>query len=593
MQGLRIAVIDREKCKVEKCNTECIRFCPMVRTRREAIRLDPEGIYIAENICSGCGICIKKCPFEALSIVNLPDELETDHIHRFGPNQFTIYRLPVPRDGAVIGLLGRNGIGKSTVLNIMVGNLTPNLGNYEKPPSHNEIVEWFAGRPLHDYFKALYAGEKRVVYKPQYVDRIPKVVKGKVGEILQEQDERGVLDKIAVDLEIDNIFNRDLSILSGGELQRVAIAATICRDAEIYFIDEPSSHLDIYQRVKAARVIRGLIEDGRNVIAAEHDLAVLDYLSDDIFILYGEPDVYGIVSNVHRVREGINIYINGYIPDENVRFRENPIIFHVKPPTSHETRSRPLVKWTDIEKKYDPFNLEVGAGEIGIGDVIGILGKNGIGKTTFIRILAGVEKPDIGSIIGGDIKVSYKPQYLTGIIHGTVEQVLRRAAGEKYIEPWFSGEVIEPLHVKSLLEKDISILSGGEIQRVAIAECLSREADIYLLDEPSAYLDVEERLAMARAIRRITKMSGVTAFVVEHDIVAQDFISDKLMVFTGKAGIQGQGDNPLSLEEGMNKFLRDMGITFRRDAETKRPRVNKEGSRLDREQKNKGRYYYL
>ena len=590
---MRIAVIDREKCRIDKCTKECIRFCPMVRTRREAIRLDPNGIYVAERICSGCGICVRKCPFEALKIVNLPDELESDHIHRFGPNQFTLYRLPVPRKGTLVGLLGRNGIGKSTVLGILAGTLIPNLGNHEKPPTQEEIVDRFAGSPLHDYFEGLYDGENRVVYKPQYVDRIPVVIKGTVGEVLEARDERGALDEVISDLELDLILDRSLDVLSGGELQRVAIAATVIRDAEVYLLDEPSSHLDIYQRVKAARVIRGLIEDGRDVVATEHDLAVLDYLSDDIFLLYGEPDVYGIVSNVHGVREGINIYINGYIPDENVRFRESPIIFHVKPPTSSTGRSRPLISWTDLVKSFDPFTLRVGAGAIGIGEVIGILGKNGIGKTTFIEVLAGVEEPDSGSVEGGEIKVSYKPQYLSGTIEGTVEEVLRRAAGEKYLEAWFSAEVIEPLHVRSLLERDVSILSGGELQRVAIAECLSREADIYLLDEPSAFLDVEERLAVARAIRRITKMSGVTAFVVEHDIVAQDFISDKLMVFSGEAGIEGRGDDPLRLEEGMNLFLEEMGVTFRRDAETKRPRVNKEDSRLDREQKRTGRYYYV
>jgi ATP-binding cassette subfamily E protein 1 len=400
---------------------------------------------------------------------------------------------------------------------------------------------------------------------------------------------RGLSDQ----LQLNTIWNRSFDVLSGGELQRVAIAAAVLKDAQVYLLDEPSSHLDIYQRIRAARVIRGLVGEGRSVIVAEHDLAVLDYLSDDIFLLYGEPDVYGIVSNVHGVREGINIYINGYIPDENVRFRENPIIFHVKPPTPYSSRSQPLISWTDIEKSYSDFSLRVGAGEIGVGEVIGILGKNGIGKTTFIKILAGVEEPDSGNIIGGDIKVSYKPQYLTDTIKGTVEEVLRRAAGEKYLETWFSAEVIEPLHVKQMLERDVSVLSGGELQRVAIAECLSRQADIYLLDEPSAYLDVEERLAVARAIRRITKMSGVTAFVVEHDIVAQDFISDKIMVFTGKAGIEGQGNDPLKLEDGMNQFLDEMRITFRRDGETKRPRVNKENSRLDKEQKSSGRYYYV
>ncbi|MDP2899643.1 MAG: ribosome biogenesis/translation initiation ATPase RLI [Candidatus Bathyarchaeota archaeon] len=591
---LRVAVVDKERCKPEKCDLVCIRFCPMVRTRREAIRVGDDGkAYVAEMICSGCGICVRKCPFDALRIVNLPDELKTDHTHRFGPNAFTLYRLPTLKKGSVVGLLGRNGIGKSTILRILSGELVPNLGNYMEPPTKEGVEENYAGQPTYDYLDALYGGRMQVVHKPQYVDRIPKIVKGTVGEVLKRLDQRGVMEQVAKDLELEHLMDRPLDVLSGGELQRVAIATAVLRDAKVYLFDEPSSHLDIYQRTKAARVIRGLVDAEKMVVAAEHDLAVLDYMSDDVFLLYGEPDVYGIVSHIHTVREGINIYINGYIPDENIRFRETPIVFHDKPPNIDRTRARSLLQWTELKKRYGGFSLDVEAGKIGVGEVVGILGMNGIGKTTFIKMLAGVEQPDEGAVNNPTLKVSYKPQYISGSsVPGTVEQVLRKAAGEKYGEQWFTAEVVEPLHVRRMLERDVKVLSGGELQRVAIAECLSRDSDIYLLDEPSAYLDVEERLAVARAIRRITKMRGVTAFVVEHDIVTQDFIADKLMVFTGEAGISGHAGQPLSLEDGMNTFLEQMGVTFRRDADTKRPRVNKPGSRLDREQKETRRYYY-
>ncbi len=591
---MRVAVIDKDRCKPDKCDQVCIRFCPMVRTRKEAIRLGDDGkAYVAEMICSGCGICVKKCPFDALRIVNLPDELKTDHTHRFGPNQFTLYRLPTLKQGSVVGLIGRNGIGKSTILRILSGELVQNLGIYNEPPTKEQVKENYAGQPMYDYLDALYSGRMQVVHKPQYVDKIPKVVKGTVSEVLKKFDQRGMLEQVAKALELEHLMDRPLDVLSGGELQRVAIATVVLRDAKVYLFDEPSSHLDIYQRTKAARIIRSLVDAEKMVVAAEHDLAVLDYMSDDIFLLYGEPDVYGIVSHIHTVREGINIYINGYIPDENIRFRETPIKFHDKPPNVDRGKARPLLQWSELKKSYSGFSLDVEAGKIGIGEVVGILGMNGIGKTTFIKMLAGVEQPDEGSVNNPTLKVSYKPQYISqSSVPGTVEQVLRKAAGEKYGEQWFIAEVIEPLHVKRMLERDVKVLSGGELQRVAIAECLSRDSDIYLLDEPSAYLDVEERLAVARAIRRITKMRGVTAFVVEHDIVTQDFIADKLMVFTGEAGRSGHAGQPLSLEDGMNAFLEQMGVTFRRDADTKRPRVNKPGSRLDREQKDTGRYYY-
>jgi ATP-binding cassette subfamily E protein 1 len=591
---LRVAVVDKERCKPDKCDLVCIRFCPMVRTRREAIRVGDDGkAYVAEMICSGCGICVKKCPFDALRIVNLPDELKTDHTHRFGPNAFTLYRLPTLKQGSVVGILGRNGIGKSTILRILSGELVPNLGNYMETPTKEQVKENYAGQPMYDYLDALYGGRMQVVHKPQYVDKIPKIVKGTVEEVLKRFDQRGLLEQVAKELELEYLMDRQLEVLSGGELQRVAIATAVLRDAKVYLFDEPSSHLDIYQRTKAARVIRSLVDAEKMVVAAEHDLAVLDYMSDDVFLLYGEPDVYGIVSHIHTVREGINIYINGYIPDENIRFRDTPIIFHDKPPNADRGRTRSLLQWSELKKRYGGFSLDVEAGKIGVGEVVGILGMNGIGKTTFIKMLAGVEQPDEGSVNNPTLKVSYKPQYISSSsVPGTVEQVLRKAAGEKYGEQWFTAEVIDPLHVKRMLEREVKVLSGGELQRVAIAECLSRDSDIYLLDEPSAYLDVEERLAVAHAIRRITKMRGVTAFVVEHDIVTQDFIADKLMVFTGEAGRIGHAGQPLSLEDGMNDFLEQMGVTFRRDADTKRPRVNKSGSKLDREQKENRRYYY-
>jgi ATP-binding cassette subfamily E protein 1 len=565
----------------------------MVRTRREAIRLgDNEKAYVAELICSGCGICVRKCPFDALRIVNLPDELEADHIHRFGPNAFTLFRLPTPKQGSVVGLLGRNGIGKSTILRILAGEIVPNFSNLDVPVSKENVLRAFEGKSMHDYLEAVYKGKFKAVHKPQYVDKIPKVVRGKVRDVLEKLDERGRLESIIDDLEIRHILGRDLEVLSGGELQRVAIATAILRDAGIYLFDEPSSFLDIYQRISAARIIRSLSDDEKMVITAEHDLAVLDYMSDDIYVLYGEPDVYGIVSNIHGVREGINIYINGFIPDENVRFRDSPIIFHEKPPNVPPGRTRYLLEWSALIQDYGDFKLEVDAGGIGQGEVIGILGMNGIGKTTFVRILAGEEKPTEGSVSDPDIKVSYKPQYITRDLNCITEEILRQAAGTKFSESWYRVEIIERLHVKRFLDREIEVLSGGELQLVAIAECLSREADIYLLDEPSAYLDVEERLAVARAIRRITKTRGVTAFVVEHDIVTQDFIADKLMVFTGESGVYGHAGDPKTLEEGMNNFLREMEITFRRDGDTKRPRVNKSNSRLDKQQKISGKYYY-
>jgi ATP-binding cassette subfamily E protein 1 len=584
--------MNADKCKPKKCNQVCIKYCPMVRSRVEAIRFEENKIVISEKLCSGCGICVKKCPFKAICIVNLPDELEKDCSHRFGENAFKLFRLPLPSPGTVLGLLGQNGIGKSTTLKVLSGEIKPNLGNFQSPPEWETIIQFYRGSSLQEYFQNMSKGRLKVSHKPQYVDRIPKAIHGKVSEILEKVDQRKVLDRLSEELELIKIWDRNLDILSGGELQRVAVTAALCREADVYLFDEPSSYLDVKQRLQVAKAIRTLCEQQKIVVVAEHDLAIIDYLSDQICVFYGEPSVYGVVSHVHGVRTGINIYLQGYIPDENIMFRKESIIFHEKPPTTATAAiSDVLLNWGLVEKTFKGFKLTAKPGEIRRGEIIGILGPNGIGKTTFVKILAGLEESDDKQKFG-ELTVSYKPQYIAADYTGTVMELLMNVAKENYTSSWYKTEILQPMRVEPLLDHNVMELSGGELQKVAIAAALSRKADILLLDEPSAYLDVEERLNMAKALRRVVEAHSLPAFVVEHDVVTQDFIADRLMVFSGESGVQGTANPPTTLRNGMNLFLKDMDVTFRRDSITRRPRVNKEGSRLDLMQKDLGEYYY-
>ncbi len=590
-----MAVLDAERCRPKDCGLVCIKFCPMVRSGIDAIKTE-EGDkkpVIFENLCTGCGICIRKCPFQAITIVNLPSELEGEASHRFGRNMFRLYRLPLPQPKAVVGLIGKNGVGKSTALKILAGEIKPNLGNYESPPGWKEITAYYRGSSLQDYFNRLSEGRLKIVHKPQYVDKVPKVVSGKVRSLLEKSDERGKVEEAVDRLQLGAVEDRNIADLSGGELQRLTIAVAFCKEADVYLFDEPSSYLDVKQRVEVAKVIRTLIDEGKSVVVAEHDLAVLDYLSDYVCVFYGEPSVYGVVCHPQSVRVGINIYLNGYIPEENVRFRDIPIRFHVKPPTTMWNIEDIVLQWPELNKTYQGFALTAETGEIHRGEVIGILGPNGIGKTTFIKLLAGIDKPDNAELPLERASVSYKPQYISVDYAGTSEALLRSVVGNEFDTSLYKTEIVHPLNLDKFLDREVGALSGGELQRLAIAACLSKKSEMYLLDEPSAYLDVEERLAMARTIRRIVEGRGVTAFVVEHDVSAQDFIADRIMVFDGEPGIRGHAHAPRDLRSGMNAFLRNMGITFRRDSATKRPRVNKEGSRLDRYQKEIGEYYYL
>jgi ATP-binding cassette subfamily E protein 1 len=563
----------------------------MVRSRVEAIRVEGNKAVISETLCSGCGICVKKCPFKAISIVNLPDELEKDCSHRFSENSFKLFRLPMPSPGTVLGLIGQNGIGKTTTLKVFSGEIKPNLGKYDNPPDWPEIIQYYRGSSLQDYFQKMSEKKLKVSSKPQYVDKIPKAVSGKVGDLLEKVDERKQLDALSEQLELKTVWDRPLEVLSGGELQRVAVAAALSREADVYLFDEPSSYLDVKQRLVVAKTIRSLKEQQKTIIVAEHDLAIIDYLSDQICLFYGEPGVYGVVSHVHGVRTGINIYLQGYIPDENIMFRKESIVFHEKPPTSGTNLSEPLLKWDSMTKTFKGFKLTIEPGEIKIGEIVGILGANGIGKTTFVKILAGLEETDEKQKLG-ELTVSYKPQYIASDYTGTVQELLMSVAKENFTSSWYKTEIAQPLRLQVLMDRNVMELSGGELQKVAIAACLSRKPDLYLLDEPSAYLDVEERLNMAKTLRRVVEAHGIPAFVVEHDVVTQDFIADRLMVFNGEPGVSGLANPPTSLRKGMNTFLKEMNITFRRDSVTMRPRVNKEASQMDKFQKGIGEYYY-
>ncbi|WP_456371589.1 ribosome biogenesis/translation initiation ATPase RLI [Methanocaldococcus sp.] len=586
---MRLAIIDYDRCQPKKCSMECIKYCPGVRMGEKTIVIDENTgkPIISEVLCSGCGICVKRCPFKAISIIGLPEELSEDKIvHSYGQNRFKLFGLVIPRDG-VVGIIGQNGIGKSTVLRILAGELIPNLGRDDKEPNYDDVIKYFRGSELQEYFVKLKNKEIKAIHKVQYVDILPKVVKGKVGELLKRIDERGKYNEVVEKLELKNILDRELHQLSGGELQRVAIAAAYLRKGDIYFFDEPSSWLDIRQRFNAARLIREL----NKVVVVEHDLIVLDYLSDYIHIMYGVPSAYGIVSQPKSVRVGINEYLYGELREENIKFRKEPIIFEKRPVIDYKNRPV-LLTYSPMKKTLGSFKLEVSSGTIYKGEVIGILGPNGIGKTTFIKLLAGVIKPDEGDVIKeSEIKVSYKPQYISPDYDGTVEDLLSSITNIH--TSYYKSEIINPLQLEKLLDRNVKELSGGELQRVAIAACLSREADIYLLDEPSAFLDVEQRLAISKVIRRLADEKEAGMFIVDHDMLFQDYISDRFIVFSGEPGKFGIGSSPMNKREGANKFLKEMQITFRRDPETGRPRVNKEGSQRDILQKEKGEYYYL
>ncbi|KAK4389108.1 ABC transporter E family member 2 [Sesamum angolense] len=515
----RIAIVSSDKCKPKKCRQECKKSCPVVKTGKLCIEVTPASkiAFISEELCIGCGICVKQ------SRLSIYQNLDKDTTHRYGPNTFKLHRLPVPRPGQVLGLVGTNGIGKSTALKVLAGKLKPNLGRFNNPPDWQEILTYFRGSELQNYFtRILEDNLKRLT--PTLFLKIFQFDLGFQQNIAKDILLRSVAPLFCISFEsiwlslvklktvfisieyrfflliygvsVNNyaisvcdasspgdhqapVMDRNVGDLSGGELQRFAIAVVAIQNAEIYMFDEPSSYLDVKQRLKAAQVIRSLLRPNSYVIVVEHDLSVLDYLSDFICCLYGKPGVYGVVTLPFSVREGINIFLAGFVPTENLRFRDESLTFKVAETpqeSAEEIETYARYKYPTMTKTQGNFKLKVMEGEFTDSQIIVMLG-------WFL-------KPD--SVEGSDVEipefnVSYKPQKIN---------------------------VMKPLLIEQLMDQEVVNLSGGELQRVALTLCLGKPADIYLIDEPSAYLDSEQRIGDCVRGEAIHRLCGQLTSII-------------------------------------------------------------------------------
>jgi ATP-binding cassette subfamily E protein 1 len=388
-----------------------------------------------------------------------------------------------------------------------------------------------------------------------------------------------LMDELGIGALIQNKLNK----LSGGELQKVAIVAAVIREADIYFFDEPLAFLDIAERLKVSDFIKKIAE-GKTVIVVEHDLLILDYLTEYLNVFFGAAGAFGLVSGVKSSANGVNAYLDGYLKEENLQIRDKALNFNfTKNPPSVGYK---IATWPAFEKNFDSgFKLKVDSGEVHQNHVIGILGKNGTGKTTFVKCLAGEEKVIVNGVeqkLDLDLKISYKPQYLFTDSEDMVRDVMFREKISKKVAQMFSLEVLS--------HKKIKDLSGGELQRFSIARCLAKEADLYLLDEPSAYLDVEERISCAKAIKDLMVEKEATAFVVDHDLLLVSYLADNIINFKGVSGKEGHALKIKNFEDGITELLQSLDITLRKDKQSGRPRINKKNSVLDRGQKEKGEW---
>lgn len=650
----RIAIIDPDRCKPQKCGKQCIKTCPVVRQGSVCIDIDRDAkdgkglANIAESLCIGCGMCVKACPFNAIKIVNIAKGLARDVVHRYGPNSFKLHKLPDIKRGMITGILGQNGLGKSTILSILARETIMNYGNFnsESTSIPKSTSTRFKGTNL----QAIAEGKVKHILKPQNMSKYQTEIT--VGDFLDSnsfapnQEKNNHIDnytELLSDFDLTNMLTRTMQTLSGGELQRVLIAhcclhGVVDPEIQLFLFDEPTSFLDLKQRIIMSNMINKFCCKSTNyTVVVDHDMSILDYLSEIVVILYGERAVYGVCALPLPVGQGINQYMDGYLSKENVRFRKDPFKFH-KPidlqqlnlitnpeqtnqlnqqPNQLDQKSsqlnqktdkpnqqitmkkgpvvvKPVFSYAEIKWSIGDFNLKIEASDYMSYGITVLLGENGFGKTSFVNLLSTLVKTDDYKCV-----VAHKDQYIDKIAKQHMNDTVEQFIGSGIYGPNVMVDIVIKLGLDALLEHKLGKLSGGELQKVLIVKCLLETEDIYLFDEPSAFLDAETRLLISKIIRRrFEDRPNTMAFVIEHDILMSTYLADRVIIFEKDITQVSNGTSkyiiasrPLPVQEGMNSYMKSLNITLRKDQTNFRHRINKLGSTKDIEQKKEGKHY--
>lgn len=422
------------------------------------------------------------------------------------------------KTGEVILLCGKSGCGKTTITRLING-LVPHF--YEGNLSGQVLVDGLdvSKQPIHETAK--FVGSVFQNPRSQFfnIDSTGEVVFGceNMGMDISEIDKR--LSETVHTFQIGNLMGRNLFRLSGGEKQKIACASVSMAEPNIFVLDEPASNLDWCSIKNLKEIIAVWKKQGKTIIIAEHRLSYLKEVADRVIYLENGQIIEDVSADVFWQTSPEELMRKGLRSLTSVDFLQNY--------NSYEGSDNLLFR--NFSFRYSKeIGIDIPDLPVPQGAIIGVIGNNGAGKTTFARCLCGLEKKADGQLIyaGKALKAKQRVKLCFLVMQDVNHQLFTESVQEEIMlgmkkanrneNKAVAATIMDGLDLKGLAEVHPLSLSGGQKQRVAIASAISSDKEILVFDEPTSGLDYHHMIEVSENLKKLSEM-GKTLFIITHD----------------------------------------------------------------------------